>query len=56
MNKRNQFTRVENPDGHQVCKVDEKNRIVEIKAKRYKTTIHFCDDGTYVAMHQMVEE
>lgn len=56
MTERRQLKRVDNPEGHQVCKVDEETRTVEIQNKKYMTVIHFLDGGGCAVQHQKVKE
>lgn len=50
------FRRVNNPSGHQVCRVNGETRTVAIQNKRYMTLIRFREDGGYDIRHQKVEK
>jgi len=48
--------RIDNPSGHQVCRVCGETRTVAIQNKRYMTIIRFRDDGGYDIKHEKVEK
>lgn len=50
------FRRVNNPSGHQVCRVNGETRTVAIQNKRYMTLIRFREDGGYDIQHQKAEK
>ena len=50
------FRRVNNPSGHQVCRVNGETKTVAIQNKRYMTLIRFREDGGYDIRHQKVEK
>lgn len=54
MEEENRMKRVENPEGHQVCQLDEAHRTVAIRNKKYKTVIHFLDSGKVDVQHTRV--
>jgi len=37
---------IKNSDGKTICRVDAKDKLIEIKNKDIVTTIRFLDDGT----------
>ena len=47
--------RIDNPSGHQVCRVCGETRTVAIQNKRYMTIIRFREDGEYDVQHHKVE-
>ena len=56
MERELQLERIENPDGHQVCQVDKKTRVVEIQRSDYMTTISFRPDGQCDIRHRKTRE
>lgn len=48
--------RVDNPEGHQVCQVDQTHKTVAIQNKRYKTLIRFEESGELKIQHLKVEK
>ena len=50
------FRRVNNPSGHQVCRVNIETRTVAIQNKKYLTVIRFKEDGGYDIHHKKVEK
>ena len=48
--------RINNPSGHQVCRVCGEMRTVAIQNKKYLTIIRFRDDGGYDIKHERVEK
>jgi hypothetical protein len=37
---------IKNSEGKTICRIDAKNKVIEIKSKGIITTIRFLDDGT----------
>ena len=48
--------RINNPDGHQVCQVDQEHRTVAIRNKNYLTMVCFNESGGCVVEHQRLEK
>lgn len=48
--------RVNNPEGHQVCQVDQVHRTVAIRNRNYLTMVCFNESGRCVVEHQKVEK
>lgn len=46
---------IKNGNGKLVCKVDEKNRIIEIIHKGHKTILQFLENGTLVVLNTQNE-
>ena len=46
---------IKNSNGKLVCKVDEKNKIIEIVHKGYKTVLQFLENGTLVVLNTQKE-
>ena len=46
---------IKNSNGKLVCKVDEKNKIIEIVQKGYKTVQQFLENGTLVVLNTQKE-
>lgn len=55
MGKEQKLKRIDNPEGHQVCQVDQSHRTVAIRNKNYLTMICFRESGECVVQHQKVE-
>lgn len=45
---------IRNLDGKKICRLDAKQRLIEIVQKGIKTLIHFCDDGTVEIKNEKV--
>lgn len=46
---------IKNSNGKLVCKVDEKNKIIEIVHKGHKTILQFSENGKLVVLHTQNE-
>ena len=55
MSKKMVLKRVNNPEGHQVCQVDQVHRTVAIRNKNYLTMVCFNESGGCVIEHQRLE-
>ena len=56
MSKKMILKRVDNPEGHQVCQVDQINKTVAIRNKNYLTMVCFNESGGCVIEHQRLEK
>ena len=56
MSKKIALKRVNNPEGHQVCQVDQVHRTVAIRNKNYLTMVCFNESGGCVIEHQRLEK
>lgn len=56
MSKEMVLQRIDNPEGHQVCQVDQVHRTVAIRNKKYLTMICFNENGRCVIEHQRLEK
>ena len=56
MNDEIALKRVNNPEGHQVCQVDQVHRTVAIRNKNYLTMVCFNESGGCVIEHQRLEK
>ena len=46
---------IKNKNGKLVCKVDERNRLIEIVHKGHKTILQFLENGKLVVLHTQNE-
>ena len=56
MSEKIALKRVNNPEGHQVCQVDQVHRTVAIRNKNYLTMVFFNESGGCVIEHQRLEK
>lgn len=56
MSKKLVMKRVDNPEGHQVCQVDQAHRTVAIRNKNYLTVVCFSESGACVIEHQRLKK
>ena len=56
MNDEIVLKRINNPEGHQVCQVDQVHRTVAIRNKNYLTMVCFNESGGCVIEHQRLEK
>ena len=56
MSKKLVMKRVDNPEGHQVCQVDQAHRTLDIRNKNYLTVVCFSESGACVIEHQRLKK
>ena len=56
MSKKLVMKRVDNPEGHQVCQVDQAHRTVAIRNKNYLTVVCFSESGACVIEHKRLKK
>lgn len=56
MGDERRLRRIDNPEGHQVCQVDQDKHSVAIQNRNYLTTIRFDNNGKCIVAHQRVEK